>query len=138
MPSNATQTFSLDHLLNHPFAIYGRNFGEARSKVTAEASEQSARGDNGNFSTEERAEARVRATELTSELGHMDEADRAFTVRILVAPFPPKDEVVDRTIALNAALSVVVAAANKAAAIVKLAKDWADWVTATVTGAAPA
>ena len=45
MPSNATQTFSLDHLLNHPFAIYGRNFGEARSKVTAEASEQSARRD---------------------------------------------------------------------------------------------
>ena len=70
-------------------------------------------------------------------MGRMEDADKAFLARVVVSPFPPKDEVVERTIALNKNLALVVAAANRAQEVIRLAAQWADTLRAVVMGQAP-
>jgi hypothetical protein len=132
--NNAGGSATLQALLSHPFAIYAQEFLQARTKVVTEISRLQAAADDGALGGDARAEARVRAQELNSELGHMDDANSVFMARVVIGPFQPRDDVVERTVKLNAALGQVTADANRAAAIVRLASEWAAAVAGLVEG----
>ena len=129
--------FSFADLLDHPMAVYARESDAALSTVRGEISRLKLRQDDENLSDEERNQAQADRLELISVLGRMEDADKAFLARVVVSPFPPKDEVVERTIALNKNLALVVAAANRAQEVVRLAAQWADTLRAVVMGQAP-
>jgi len=134
----ATSTnFTFDDLLGHPMAVYAMESDAALSSVREEISRVGLIEDDENASDEERDQAQADKLELISVLGRMDDADKAFLARVVVSPFPPKDEVVKRTIELNKNLALVVAAANRAQAVIRLAAQWADTLRAVVTGQAP-
>lgn len=133
MPTN----FSFDDLLDHPMAVYAKESDAALSKVRDEIARLGLMQDDESLTDTERDQAQVDRLELISVLGRMDDADKAFLARVVVGPFPPKDEVVQRTIDLNAKLGAAVAAANHGQAVIQLAAKWADTLKAVVTGAAP-
>jgi len=129
--------FSFADLLAHPMAVYARESDAALSTVRMEISRLKLRQDDENLSDEERNQAQADRLELISVFGRMEDADKVFLARVVVSPFPPKDEVVERTIALNKNLALVVAAANRTQEVVRLAAQWADTLRAVVMGQAP-
>lgn len=134
MPS---ANFSFADLLEHPMAVYARESDEALSKVRGEIARLELVQDDESLMDAERNQAQSDRLELISALGRMDDADKAFLARVVVGPFPPKDEVVERTVALNKSLALAVAAANHGQAVIRLAAQWADTLRAVVTGQAP-
>ena len=129
-------SFTFEDLLGHPMAVYAKESDAALSTVSREIARLKLIGDDEILSDEERNRAQADRLELISVLGRMDDADKAFLARVVVSPFPPKDEVVERTIALNKNLALVVAAANRAQEVIRLAAQWADTLRAVVTGQA--
>jgi hypothetical protein len=129
--------FTFEDLLDHPMAVYARESDAALSSVRREISRLKLMEDDENLSEEGRNQAQADRLEFISVLGRMEDADKAFLARVVVSPFPPKDEVVERTIALNKNLALVVAAANRAQEVIRLAAQWADTLRAVVTGQAP-
>jgi len=130
-------TFTIDQLNGHPMATYAKESVEARDEVVAEIDRlQDAAGDE-SITEAQRKAAQADLDELIALLGRMDEADRAFLARVVLGPFGPKDEVVQRTIELNANLGAVVARNNHAKAVIQLVSQWVDGLSAVVTGAAP-
>src|SRR5215831_13520691 len=134
----ATATsFTVADLLDHPMAVYARESDAAMATLRREISRLKLVEDDENLTQEERDQAQADRLELISVLGRMEDADRAFLARVVVSPFPPKDEVVERTIELNRNLASVVAAANRVQEVIRLAAQWADSLRAVVTGEAP-
>lgn len=133
MPTN----FSFEDLLDHPMAVYARESDAALSKVRGEIARLGLMQDDESLTDTERDQAQGDRLELISVLGRMDDADKAFLARVVVGPFAPKDEVVQRTIDLNEKLGAAVAATNHGQAVIQLAARWADTLKAVVTGAAP-
>ena len=131
-------TFSITELNQHPFAIYTRESVAARDKVVEEITRLTLLIDDESVSEDERVQANKDLPVLTAEIGRMDEADRAFIARVVVGPFPPKDDVVERTIELNKNLAEVVVDANRARAIIRLVTEWTNDMRAVVTGEVPA
>jgi len=129
--------FTIDDLLDHPMAIYARESDGALSRVRIEISRLELLEDDEGSTDAVRNQAQADRLELIAVLGRMEDADKAFLARVVVGPFPPKDEVVERTIALNKNLGLVVAATNRVQAIIRLAAQWADTLRAVVTGQAP-
>ncbi len=130
-------TFSFDDLLDHPMAVYARESDAAMSTVRDEIARLGLLQEDESLTDGERDQAQADRLELISVLGRMDDADKAFLARVVVGPFPPKDEVVERTVALNTKLAAAVAATNHAQAVIQLAAQWADTLRAVVTGQAP-
>jgi hypothetical protein len=129
--------FTIDDLLDHPMAVYARESDGALSRVRNEITRLGLVEDDESATEAERNEAQADKLELISVLGQMEDADKAFLARVVVGPFPPKDEVVERTIALNRNLAAVVSAANRVQTTIRLAAQWADTLRAVVTGQAP-
>jgi hypothetical protein len=129
--------FTIDDLLDHPMAIYARESDGALSRVRIEISRLELLEDDEGSTDAVRNQAQADRLELIAVLGRMEDADKAFLARVVVGPFPPKDEVVEQTIALNKNLGLVVAATNRVQAIIRLAAQWADTLRAVVTGQAP-
>lgn len=129
--------FTIAELNEHPLAVYARESVAARDKVVAEIGRLKLVMEDDSLTPSEREKARANRLELISVLGQMDEADRAFLARVVLGEFGPKEEVVQRTIELNRRLGKVVAGINRAATIIRLARQWTDALTAVVTGQAP-
>jgi hypothetical protein len=132
-----TPNFSVADLLAHPMAVYARESDDALSKVRGEIGRLELVEENEDLPDEVRNQAQADRLELVAVLGRMDDADKAFLARVVVSPFPPKDEVVERTIALNRNLAAAVVAANRVQTMIRLAAQWADSLRAVVTGQAP-
>ena len=129
-----SEQFSIDDLLGHPFAIYTQQSVEARDQVVDEITRLRLIVSDASLDEDERKDANKDLPELVSALGLMDEADRAFIARVVLGPFPPKEDVVARTIELNQNLAQVVVDANRAQAVIRLVTQWADALRAVVTG----
>lgn len=131
--------FSFDDLLNRPIAVYARESDEALSTVRSEITRLGLMQGDESLTDAERNQAQADRLELIAVLGRMNDADKAFLARVFMVrrPFPPKDEVIERTVALNRNLALVVAAANHEQAVIRLAAQWADTLRAVVTGQAP-
>jgi len=129
-----TMKFTIEKLNEHPMAIYAKESVEARDQVVTETRRLVRLASDESVTEKERNDAQSDLDELTSVLGQMDEVDRAFLARVVVASFPPKDEVVQRTIELNAALAGVVVDANRARTFINLVTQWVNGVSAVVTG----
>jgi len=132
-----TKKFELKELLEHPMAVYATESNAALSKVRREISRLESVRDDDSQPEDQRDQAQTDIAELTSVLGRMDDADKAFLARVVLGSFPPKDEVVTRTVALNTNLGLAVAATNRVQTMIRLAAQWADTLSAVVTGKAP-
>lgn len=131
-----TKKFELKKLLDHPIAVYARESDAALSVVRSEISRVKSIQDDQGLPDSVRNQAHADLLELISVLAKMDDADKAFLARVVVSPFHPTYEVVERTVELNINLGRVVATINRLQTIIRLAAQWADTLTAVVTGKA--
>lgn len=128
----------LSRLRSHPFAVYGREFAAARAILIDEMFRLTTQADNDSLSRSERDEARAQAQLLNAQVGQMNFANEAFMARVVLGTFPPREEVVEKTIELNEKLGRVVADANRAVALLRLAREWVGGVVAVLKGEVPA
>lgn len=128
MPDNTSQSY----ILNYATAIY--DLGEARDKLHKMTNDP-------RLDDSDRADAAAGALDITQQLALLASAHAAFLAQHGPGASPPSAAAVQRTFDLAHRLSIVIATANKASAIINavtsLVNGWAT-LTAPAAVAAPA
>lgn len=118
----------------HPLAQYTTAFNASREQLVAERDRQLRLGDNDGLTQMERGEARALAAALTSEIGHLDDANMAFLVKVFTGMIAPNEEVVAETVQMNAQLAAVVVDANRPAAMLRIITSFLDGAISVAKG----
>lgn len=118
----------------HPLAKYAAAFNASRERLVAERDRQLRLGDDDGLSQMERNEARAKAAELTSEIGHLDAANTAFLVGVFAGMIAPNEQVVAETVRMNERLAAVVVDANRPAAMLRIVTGFLNGAISVAKG----